>query len=113
MTRYIEAELSRFYGADEIVDPSKPDAISRIISLSGGRGVNSAIEALGAETTFENAKVAKAGGTVSNIGYHGSGEFVRIPGIEWGVGMAEKTIRTSACAGGSLRLKRLLRLFGE
>lgn len=104
-------ELSRFYGADEIVDPTKPDAISRIISLSGGRGVDSAIEALGAEITFENAiKVAKAGGTISNIGYHGSGEFVRIPRVEWGVGMAEKTIRTSLCPGGRLRLKRLLRL---
>src|SRR5579872_3311230 len=104
-------ELSRFYGADLVVDPTKPDALARIIEASGGRGVDSAVEALGADITFQNAiKVTKPGGTISNVGYHGEGEFVRIPRLDWGVGMAEKTIRTSLCPGGSLRLGRLLRL---
>jgi isopropanol dehydrogenase (NADP+) len=104
-------ELSRYYGADLIVDPTKPDALSKIIDVSGGRGVDSAVEALGADITFQNAiKVTKPGGTISNVGYHGEGEFVRIPRLDWGVGMAEKTIRTSLCPGGSLRLGRLLRL---
>jgi isopropanol dehydrogenase (NADP+) len=103
--------LSRFYGADVVIDPTKPDALSKIVELSGGRGVDSAIEALGADITFENAvKVTKAGGTISNIGYHGTGEYVPIPRVEWGVGMAEKTIKTSLCPGGSLRLGRLLNL---
>jgi isopropanol dehydrogenase (NADP+) len=94
-----------------VIDPTKPDALSKIVDLSGGRGVDSAIEALGANITFENAvKVTKAGGTISNIGYHGTGEYVPIPRVEWGVGMAEKTIKTSLCPGGSLRLRRLLRL---
>jgi threonine dehydrogenase-like Zn-dependent dehydrogenase len=30
--------------------------------------------------------------------------------MEWGVGMAEKTIRTGLCPGGRLRMERLLRL---
>ena len=69
------------------------------------------MEALGADITFQNAiKVTKPGGTISNVGYHGEGEFVHIPRLDWGVGMAEKTIRTSLCPGGSLRLGRLLRL---
>jgi threonine dehydrogenase-like Zn-dependent dehydrogenase len=104
-------ELSRFYGADAIVDPTKGDeSVSEIIELSGGGGVDSAIEALGADITFQNAiKVTKPGGTISNVGYHGEGEFVRIPRVEWGVGMAEKTIKTSLCPGGRLRLSRLLR----
>jgi len=55
-------------------------------------------------------KVTKAGGTISNIGYHGDGDFVHIPRIEWGVGMAEKTIKTGLCPGGSLRMSRLLRV---
>ena len=50
------------------------------------------------------------GGTISNIGYHGDGDFVHIPRIEWGVGMAEKTIKTGLCPGGSLRMSRLLRV---
>ncbi len=65
----------------------------------------------GAEITFQNAiKVTKPGGSISNIGYHGKGDFVGIPRIDWGVGMAEKTINTALCPGGSLRLGRLLRL---
>jgi threonine dehydrogenase-like Zn-dependent dehydrogenase len=104
-------ELARFYGADLIVDPTRDDVVQRIVELTGGRGVDSAIEALGADITFQNAiKVTKAGGTISNIGYHGQGEFVHIPRIEWGVGMAEKTIKTGLCPGGRLRLERLLRV---
>ncbi|HLN46935.1 MAG TPA: NAD(P)-dependent alcohol dehydrogenase [Magnetospirillaceae bacterium] len=100
-------ELARFYGADEVVDPD--DAVARIMALTGGRGVDSAIEALGAEITLANSvRVTKAGGTISNIGYHGHGEYVSIPRVEWGVGMAEKTIRTGLCPGGRLRMERLL-----
>jgi threonine dehydrogenase-like Zn-dependent dehydrogenase len=104
-------ELARFYGADIIVDPTSEDVVQRIIDMTGGRGADSAIEALGADITFQNAiKVTKAGGTISNIGYHGQGEFVHIPRIEWGVGMAEKTIKTGLCPGGRLRMERLLRI---
>src|SRR5665647_1877115 len=104
-------DLSKFYGAGLIVDPSKEDAVDRIMDLTAGLGVDSSIEALGAEITFQNAiKVTKAGGTISNVGYHGSGECVCIPRLAWGVGMAQKTIKTSLCPGGRLRLERLLRL---
>jgi threonine dehydrogenase-like Zn-dependent dehydrogenase len=87
------------------------DAVASILDLTGGVGVDSAIEALGAGVTFQNAiKVTKAGGTISNIGYHSKGDYVGIPRLAWGVGMAEKTIKTSLCPGGRLRLTRLLRL---
>jgi len=104
-------ELSKFYGADLAINPSNEDAVNRILELTEGAGVDSAIEALGAEVTFQNAiKVTKAGGTISNVGYHGKGDVVGIPRLAWGVGMAEKTIKTSLCPGGRLRLTRLLRL---
>jgi threonine dehydrogenase-like Zn-dependent dehydrogenase len=48
--------------------------------------------------------------TVSNVGYHGDGEFRRIPREEWGVGMAEIDIVTDLCPGGRLRIERLLNL---
>ena len=102
-------ELARTYGADEIADFSKEDVVQRILDLTGGQGVDTAIEALGADATFQNAiKVTKPGGTISNIGYHGHGDFMHIPRIEWGVGMAEKTIVTGLCPGGRLRMERLL-----
>jgi threonine dehydrogenase-like Zn-dependent dehydrogenase len=104
-------ELARRYGADVIVDFSEEDAVARILELTDGLGVDTAIEALGADTTFQNCvKVTKPGGTISNAGYHGEGEFVHLPRVEWGVGMAEKTITTGLCPGGRLRMGRLLRL---
>jgi isopropanol dehydrogenase (NADP+) len=104
-------ELARRYGADEIVDFSKEDVVDRIMELTNGQGVDTAIEALGANATFQTAvKATKPGGTVSNTGYFGEGEFVNIPRVEWGVGMADKTIATGLCPGGRLRMQRLLRV---
>src|ERR1700722_14977139 len=103
--------LARAYGADEIVDFAQEDVIDRIFELTGGEGVDTAIEALGADRTFQTAvKITKPGGTISNTGYFGDGEFVRIPRVEWGVGMADKTIATGLCPGGRMRMERLLRV---
>ena len=104
-------ELARSYGADEIVDHTKSEPVNRIMELTNGAGVDCAIEALGNNNTFQNAiRVTKAGGTISNAGYHGAGEYVSIPRIDWGVGMAEKSIRTGLCPGGRLRMERLLQM---
>lgn len=104
-------DLARHYGADVIVDFTKEDVVKRILDLTGGEGVDTAIEALGADSTFQNCvKVTKPGGTISNIGYHGEGEYVHLPRVDWGVGMAEKTVATGLCPGGRLRMERLLRV---
>jgi len=104
-------DLARNYGADEIVDFAEGDPVEQILELTDGEGVDTAIEALGTSGTFEQCvKVTKPGGTISNAGYHGEGEYVNIPREEWGVGMAEKDIATGLCPGGRLRLRRLLRL---
>jgi threonine dehydrogenase-like Zn-dependent dehydrogenase len=107
-------KLARMYGADVIVDFSKEDVAERIQELTQGQGVDTAIEALGADVTFQTAvKITKPGGTISNIGYFGTGEFVHIPRVEWGVGMADKTIATGLCPGGRLRMERLLRMLAS
>ena len=103
--------VAREYGADDIVDFEEGDPVKQIHDLTDGEGVDAAIEALGTSATFEQCvKVTKAGGTVSNVGYHGEGENINIPREEWGVGMAEKDIATGLCPGGRLRLERLMRL---
>lgn len=107
-------ELARTYGADEIVDFQEGDAVEQIMDLTEGDGVDAAIEALGMSQTFEQCvEVTKPGGTISNCGYHGEGEYVNIPREEWGVGMAEKDIATGLAPGGRLRLQRLLRLIEQ
>ncbi|MFW6086784.1 MAG: NAD(P)-dependent alcohol dehydrogenase [Myxococcota bacterium] len=104
-------ELARRYGADVVVDYTKVDVVEEILRLTDGEGVDAAIEALGAQSSFEQCvKVTRPGGTISNVGYHGDGEYVSIPRAEWGVGMSDKTIRTALCPGGKVRMKRLLRL---
>ena len=104
-------ELARTYGADIIIDFTQEDAVQTILALTEGQGIDTAIEALGSDCTFQNClEVTKPGGVVSNIGYHGYGDFVHIPRVAWGVGMAEKTITTGLCPGGHLRMERLLRL---
>ncbi|MCS5695036.1 NAD(P)-dependent alcohol dehydrogenase [Desulfofundulus thermocisternus] len=104
-------ELARHFGADVVVDFAKVDPVEEILRLTDGQGVDSAIEALGAQETFENCiKVTRPGGTISNIGYHGEGDHIKIPRLAWGVGMSDKTIRTGLCPGGKERMKRLLRL---
>ena len=99
------------YCCDVIVDFTKDDPVEAILKLTGGNGVDSAIEALGSSQTFAACvRVTRPGGTISNIGYHGDGDSVPIPREAWGVGMSDKTIRTALCPGGSERMSRLLRL---
>ncbi len=104
-------ELAKAYGADIIIDFTRVDPVQEILRLTEGSGVDSAIEALGAQSTFEACiKATRPGGTISNVGYHGHGDYIKIPRVEWGVGMSDKTIRTGLCPGGKERMKRLLRL---
>ena len=104
-------DLARHYGADEVIDFTRCEPVQAILDLTQGQGVDAAIEALGAASTFEACvKVTRAGGTISNVGYHGHGDYVPIPRIDWGVGMSDKTIRTGLCPGGAERMKRLMRL---
>ncbi len=103
--------LAKNYGADVVVDFKEQDAVKTILDLTNGKGVDSAIESLGGQKTFEDCiKVTRPGGTISNIGYHGEGDYVKIPRAEWGVGMSDKTIRTALCPGGRERMERLMRL---
>ncbi len=104
-------ELAKHFGADVVIDFKEKAPVQAILDLTEGQGVDAAIEALGSEQTFEACiKATRAGGVISNIGYHGHGDFLRLPRVEWGVGMSDKTIRTGLCPGGAERMKRLMRL---
>jgi threonine dehydrogenase-like Zn-dependent dehydrogenase len=103
-------ELAKHFGADVVIDFRERDPVGAILELTGD-GADASIEALGAQSSFEMCvKATRPGGTISNVGYHGGGDYVGIPRLEWGVGMSDKTIRTGLCPGGKVRLQRLLRL---
>lgn len=102
--------MAQRFGADVVLEPE--GAVDRIMELTGGVGVDAAIEALGHQDTFEACLYAtKAGGTISNVGYHGeSGPTLVMPLDAFGLGMAGKKIATDLCPGGRLRMQRLMRL---
>lgn len=105
-------ELARRFGADVVVDHTDGDPVEQIMDLTGGVGVDAAIEAFGFPATFEACvRVTKAGGRVSNIGYHGENPApLQLPLDAMGLGMNDKAIHTGLCPGGSERMTRLLRL---
>lgn len=104
--------LAKKVGADVVVDPTQGDVVEQIRQLTGGEGVDSAIEALGHPVTFANClKATRPGGVTSNVGFHGEeGNTLSIALPEFGFGMGDKKIRTALCPGGRERMSRLLRL---
>ena len=107
--------LAKRFGADDIVDFTQGDPVEQIMELTGGEGVDAAIEAFGFPQTFEACvRVTKAGGRVSNVGYHGENpEPLQLPLDAFGLGMNDKAIHTGLCPGGSERMTRLMRLLGS
>ena len=56
-------EVARRMGADVTLNFRNVDVVDEILKLTGGRGVDASIEALGTQTTFEQAlRVLKPGG---------------------------------------------------
>jgi threonine dehydrogenase-like Zn-dependent dehydrogenase len=100
-------EISRKMGADVTLNFRKVDVVDEILKLTGGRGVDAAIEALGTQTTFENAlRVLKPGGTLSSLGVYSSD--LTIPLGAFHAGLGDNKILTALCPGGKERMRRLL-----
>lgn len=65
------AVASRF-GATAVIDSGSEQAAERVMQLTGGRGVDAAIEAVGVPATFELCQqIVAPGGTIANVGVHG------------------------------------------
>jgi threonine dehydrogenase-like Zn-dependent dehydrogenase len=104
--------LAEQFGADHIVDYTQGDVLEQIMDITNGEGADGAIEALGLPATFEAGLAClKAGGTLSNVGYHGENPApLQLDLMAFGLGMGDKTIRTGLCVGGSDRMRRIFTL---
>jgi threonine dehydrogenase-like Zn-dependent dehydrogenase len=90
-----------------VIDASRADPVSEILRLTGGRGVDAAIEALGTQATFEAAlRVLRPGGTLSSLGVYSTD--LRIPLDAFAAGLGDHRIVTSLCPGGKERMRRLM-----
>ncbi|NOW04548.1 NAD(P)-dependent alcohol dehydrogenase [Clostridium beijerinckii] len=107
-SRPICVEAAKFYGATDILNYKNGHIVDQVMKLTNGKGVDRVIMAGGGSETLSQAvSMVKPGGIISNINYHGSGDALLIPRVEWGCGMAHKTIKGGLCPGGRLRAEML------
>ncbi|MBQ7612326.1 MAG: NAD(P)-dependent alcohol dehydrogenase [Spirochaetaceae bacterium] len=101
-------EAAKFYGADEFISYKNGKIEDQVLQMTNGKGVDKVIVAGGGVETFESAvKSVKAGGKIGNVNYLGSGDYISIPRVEWGVGMGHKQINGGLMPGGRLRMEKL------
>ncbi|MGD6907796.1 NAD(P)-dependent alcohol dehydrogenase [Pseudomonas aeruginosa] len=102
-------DIARGMGADVTLNFRECDVIEEILKLTGGRGVDASIEALGTQSTFETAlRVLKPGGTLSSLGVYS--EDLTIPLSAFAAGLGDHRINTALCPGGKERMRRLLNI---
>jgi len=100
-------ETAERLGADHAVDFGAVDPVDAITELTGGRGVDVAIEALGTQRTFESClRVLRPGGTLSSLGVYSSD--LTIPLGPFAAGLGDLKIVTTLCPGGKERMRRLM-----
>ncbi|MHB1198991.1 MAG: zinc-dependent alcohol dehydrogenase family protein [Polaromonas sp.] len=64
--------VAKRFGATATVNSTDGKAAEKVMKMTGGRGVDTAIEAVGIPATFELCTdIVAPGGTVANVGVHG------------------------------------------
>ena len=99
--------IAKKMGADVTLNFRNVDVVDEVMKLTGGKGADSSIEALGTQATFAQAmKVLRPGGTLSSLGVYS--EALTIPLAQFAAGLGDHTIRTALCPGGKERMRRLM-----
>ena len=99
--------MAQRMGADIVIDYRKTDPVAEIMRLTGGRGVDVAIEALGTQPTFESClRVLKPGGVLSSLGVYS--DKLMLPLDAFAAGLGDHTLITTLCPGGKERMRRLM-----
>lgn len=66
-------EVARRFGATALVNATGDDAVKAVLQLTSGRGVDTAIEAVGMPASFATCQdIVAPGGVIANIGVHGT-----------------------------------------
>jgi alcohol dehydrogenase len=65
-------DVAKRFGATAAINSADGEAVAKLMKMTGGRGVDTAIEAVGIPATFEMCEqIVAPGGTIANIGVHG------------------------------------------
>ena len=66
-------EVAKRFGATAAINSGDGNALEAVMKMTGGRGVDTAIEAVGIPATFELCEqIVAPGGTIANVGVHGT-----------------------------------------
>ncbi len=107
-TRQVCRDAAAFYGATDFIGYRDGAIDEQVLEMTNGQGVDRVIVAGGNVNTFEPAiKALKPGGKLGNVNYLGSGTYINIPRVEWGVGMGHKQILGGLMPGGRRRMEKL------
>jgi alcohol dehydrogenase len=99
-------EIAKSLGADVVLDYKQQDVVAEIKRLTGG-GADVTIEAVGQQTTFENAlRTVRPGGIVSSLGVYSG--HLHVPLDAFAAGLGDHTLVTTLCQGGKERMRRLM-----
>ncbi|OIQ93507.1 alcohol dehydrogenase [mine drainage metagenome] len=66
-------DVAKTFGATKVVNSGNGNAVDAVKAITGGMGVDVAIEAVGIPATFVLCQdIVAAGGTIANVGVHGT-----------------------------------------
>jgi len=66
-------DVARRFGATHVINSADGRVVEAVRTITGGRGVDAAIEAVGIPATFELCEqIVAPGGVIANIGVHGA-----------------------------------------
>ncbi len=72
-------EVARSLGATQVLNSRDGKAVERVMALTGGKGVDVAIEAVGVPPTFDLCQdIVAAGGHLANVGVHGKSVTLKL-----------------------------------
>jgi threonine dehydrogenase-like Zn-dependent dehydrogenase len=104
-------KIAREFGATDIISYKEGSIHEQVLEKTNGRGVDRVLIAGGDVDTFDAAvRMLKPGGSIGNVNYLGSGDYIKIPREAWGVGMGHKTIHGGLMPGGRLRMEKLAQM---
>ncbi len=110
-TRQNCAELALEYGATEIISYKDGNTVEQILEKEGKLPTAVLVIAGGNCASMNEAlQLVKPNGAIGSINFYDLEDVFTVPAFEWGLGMADVTIRGGFCPGGALRAEKLLKL---
>ncbi|BAC44252.1 NAD(P)-dependent alcohol dehydrogenase [Malacoplasma penetrans] len=102
-------EIAKELGATHTINFRNVDVVQEVNRITDGRMLDSAIECLGSQSTFEQGfRLLRAGGTLSSLGVYSSD--IKLPLDALAAGLGDHKISFALCPGGSERMRRLMSL---